>query len=503
VKRLKLWFWVVIVVLLAIAGVYIVYSWSVTRPVSQVTEAQTVPVERGTLVVTVKAIGHVEAPPGVSLSFDSSGCVARLTVAEGDRITRGQVIAELDRGPLEQAVERAQAALTVAEAQFAAAQAGPSEEDLAIAQAGVRLAEAGVATAEALLGGAKASLARVTSGATEEEIGIAQRRVEEAKNVLWGAQAQRDAVCGRVDKYGITEADCDGAQAAVQQAEESVRIAELQLQQLLSGARPADVAAAQSEVDRASANLEAAKAQLEQAQASYERLKKGPRSEQVRVAQAQLESARVELELAEERLQKAALVSPVAGTVVEVSRHVGECVTAGMPVVTVVDLGELFVKANVNETYIHELQVGQEAVLYLESVPTRAFRGRVRRIDDVAQTIAGVINYGVEIALSDVDSSILKPGMITRVAIVVAERPDALLVPKGALRVRDGRWYVQTLRDGDTQEVFVKVGAREGRQVEILKGLVESDRVVLATTSLGTEHGDYLWLPFGILRRVR
>ena len=66
-----------------------------------------------------------------------------------------------------------------------------------VAQAAVDVARTQVSSAEAARDSARTNLARVKRGATKEEIAIAEHRIEVAKNALWGAQGQRDAICGR------------------------------------------------------------------------------------------------------------------------------------------------------------------------------------------------------------------------------------------------------------------------------------------------------------------
>ena len=426
---------------------------------------------------------------------------AEVPAAEGVTVDRGVALVRLDtalllaqRDGARAAVAQAEAALDAARAQLASASAGARPEELTAsegalaaakaavagananqkaavgreqgAQAGVKAAEGQLAAATADLDRAQAqvlvaqaALERAEAGATPEEIAIAERGVEAAKNSLWGAQAQRDGICGQVGR-GTNDANCDSATAATQAAEERVRIAELQLTQVRKGARPEDMAAleaqvaqaqagveaaratlqtaqanvdgaaatvslAQADLQGAKANLLAARARRDQAQAAHDLLLAGARSEdldtlraQVAQAEATVQSAHAGLSGAETLLGRMTVVAPVGGMVLDMLIHVGELAVPGAPLVLLADLSELELTVFVPETDLGRVRLGQTVRVTVDSYGD-AFVGRVTHIASRAEftpkhveTREERINmvFAVKIVLDNAEGRLL-PGM--------------------------------------------------------------------------------------------
>lgn len=439
----------------------------------------TAPVVRDTFEATVSATGSMLAERTQRLSFATSGTVAEVLVAEGDTVERDQPLARLDDTNLALSVRQAQAALAIAEAQLARTQAGPSAEEIAAAEASLAISQVGVRTAEAGVAAARANLSRVQSGATAEELAIAERRVEEAKNALWGVQAQRDAICGRVG-LAASQADCDQAQASVQRSEESVRIAELQLQQLQAGARSSDVAAAQAQLDQALSQLESARAQVARAEAELARIRRGASPEEVAIAEAQVAQAQVNVEIAEQRLADAELRAPASGRIADLNLLVGDTVAPGTPVATLVDTDRFHVLVNIDETEIGQIEVGQDVRVTLDAYPDLVLQGEVSRVSLSGTNVQGIVVYEVRVDIQDeLQDAALRPLMTAAADIIVARKPDALLVSSRALR-RDAQGrYVEVVEDGVLKRVDVQVGASNTEFIEVLDGLEEGQQVVV------------------------
>ena len=302
-----------------------------------------------------------------------------------------------------------------AEARRAKLLAGATPEEIAAAEAAVEIARAGESSVRAALASAEANLAALRAGATPEEIAIAERQVEAAKDALWGAQSQRDAVCGRTQRGG-RQADCDAANAGAYRGEEEVRIAQLRLQQLHNGPRAEEIAMAEAQVLQAQGQLSTAQAQTKQAEARLAQVRAGASTEdlagaeaEVRRATAQLAMVRsgsrpetiaavkaAEAALAQARvyLEETALRAPFVGTVGEVAVEVGEQVAPGTPIARLGDLTELAV---VN------IAVGNGATVAFDAIGDLELAGKVARIKPLGQSQHGDIVYTVVIALTQGD----------------------------------------------------------------------------------------------------
>jgi HlyD family secretion protein len=139
----------------------------------------------------VDATGSIAPEARLELSFKSAGRVAEILVEEGEKVEAGEVLARLDTTDLEHAVRQAEAALKLAQVK-----AGARPEEIASAEANLAAAQGNLATAKGGLARAEADLAKLLAGATEREIEIARLGVDQAKNRLWGVQAERDGIKG-------------------------------------------------------------------------------------------------------------------------------------------------------------------------------------------------------------------------------------------------------------------------------------------------------------------
>jgi HlyD family secretion protein len=257
-------------------------------------------VERGSLMSSITAVGTVRAGAEVILSFEAPGRVSMLTVQEGERIEKGQLLAQLDQADLELQVRSAEAALASAQAQLDALQEGPRPEEISAAEGQVAAAqaaldqavaqhdqllggatEAEIAAAEAAVRSAKANFNRVKAGPTAEELAQAQAALDRAKASLQQAQAAFDRVAGRDDVGMLPES------LALQNATIEMRRAQANYDALLSHPTPAELAAAQAQVSQAEAHL----AQLE---AGVE--------PQLRVAEAAVHAAQAQRDIAQAQL---------------------------------------------------------------------------------------------------------------------------------------------------------------------------------------------------------
>ncbi len=155
----------------------------------------------------------------VNMSFRVGGRLASLTVDEGDAITTGQTLGQLDKAPFENALLQAKAGVSVAQAQYDLMQAGYREEEVAQAAAAVKQAQAAYDYAQ---------------------------KFYQRQQGLWGSRT-------------ISANDLENARSSRDQAQATLKSAQDKLSQYRTGNRPQDIA-------QAKASLEQAQAQLAQAE---------------------------------------------------------------------------------------------------------------------------------------------------------------------------------------------------------------------------------------------
>lgn len=230
------------------------------------------------------------------------------------------------------------------------------------------------------------------------------------------------------------------------------------------------------------------------------------------VAEAAVKQAAAALESAELDLTYTVIRSPVDGNVISRQVEVGQRLSASFSIPTLFliaeDLTQMQVDAAVSESDIGGMSIGKEATFTVDAYPGLQFQGRVRQVRNAPVSIQNVVTYDVVIGVENKDLR-LKPGMTANVAIIVAQKDNALKVPNAALRFtpakserpdgssgpavsisqreprsHDGSSDAKTVwklgTSGDLEPVPVQVGISDGNMTEIItEGLAETDEVII------------------------
>jgi len=170
-----------------------------------------------------------------------------------------------------------------------------------------------------------------------------------------------------------------------------------------------------------------------------------------------------------EKISEYTILSPMDGVILRRDGETGEIAEVGQVLFRVGVPKPLQVVAEVNEEDIPRVQVGQITLFRTDAFPNRRLEGKVSEITPMGDYAAKT--FRVKIALPD--DTPLQPGMSVEANIITREKPNALLVPADALQ-GDAVFVVQ---GGRLQRREVKAGIRGTRQVEVLSGLTEGERV--------------------------
>ncbi|MGR6322330.1 HlyD family efflux transporter periplasmic adaptor subunit [Micromonospora soli] len=164
----------------------------------------------------------------------------------------------------------------------------------------------------------------------------------------------------------------------------------------------------------------------------------------------------------------------------------GGRVTAGTPVLTVVDTAQLGLLAEVDETDVLLVRAGLTAAVELDAVTGASYDATVRSVDLLPTTSArGGVSYRVRLSLGagrlgeGEPAPAPRPGMNAVVHLRVRAATDAVAVPASAVFSADGRDAVWVLRDGHADRVPVTVGVQGQDLVQIVDGVQAGDRVVV------------------------
>ncbi len=300
--------------------------------------------------------GRIEGDDS-AVAAKTAGRLREIRVREGDQVTEGEVIAVLDDQQIRAREQQAEAAVAQADAQVELARRQIAifreqlrQSELAVDQARTD-AEGRVREAEAKLAAAEAQL----------------------------AQAEATYEQARWDREAFTRLLQSGAVAA-QEAKRAQTTEESQRAVVVAARR--QVEAARGVLTAAQANL--ANPAIRTSQVAAVQAQILQQEAQIAAAHADASRARAQLEEARANRQDLQVVAPFAGTVATRTAEPGEVVAAGTPVVTLVDLGQVYLRGFIPEGEIGRVRVGQLARVYLDSAPTRPIEAVVSRIDPQA-----------------------------------------------------------------------------------------------------------------------
>ena len=243
---------------------------------------------------------------------------------------------------------------------------------------------------------------------------------------------------------------------------------------------------AATEYDNARTNAESSRASVQAALAQLRvaEVQIATAQSQVHLAEAQVQSYRAALQLAETNLANTRLLAPFSGYVSQRNLDPGGTVsaqsagtnTASVGILTLQDIQTVKVQVEVPERNIARVRVGSPVRLTVDPYRGETFAGSVARVlhslDPRTRTM------GVEVEIPNPDGQ-LKPGMFARVEVLVENRPAVLTIPGEAVRLGEAQPTVMVVRDGVVEAVPVELGASDARGVQVQKGLVEKDQVIL------------------------
>nr|CAA9261955.1 hypothetical protein AVDCRST_MAG63-2471 [uncultured Armatimonadetes bacterium] len=466
---------------------------------------ETAALKRQDIVKTFEAVGSVEAPLAVDVTPKVTGRILYLGVREGDRVTAGQVLVNIDpaevqaevlqrraalagaRSRLAEAaltrnaqsvgvastVRQQQAALGTAraqnrkakadyDAQIAAAQAAVTDAQgrVAGAQADVGAADAAIASAEANVANAKTELERQESlladGATSKQV---------VDNVRTTLKVQEAALGQARQGRGAAVAALASARAQKQAAERQVLLAR-------NRAR-SEVFATNSNIKQVEATLDAARANVAQTPAFAQNLA---------ALRAAVSAAEAELAAAQSRLSDTTLRAPITGVVTQRAVDTGALASPGQPILSIQAVQQVWAAVSLPEEVSRRIYQGQNASVTFDALPGETFAGRIVQIFPTADAQSRQFTARVRL---DNRRNRVRPGMFGRVTFVTEKANDVLVVPLEAVKTdpaTPGAGTVTVVADGKAQTRPVQTGLSNGKVIALKSGVTDGEQVIILST---------------------
>jgi len=411
----------ILLVVLAGSGAAGGYFWhlrSVEKAKADLPKVQTATAETGPIKLSVLATGTMSSNLDVDIKCKSSGEIIKLPFDISDHVKKGELLLEIDPIDEQRAKDLADAALTSSTAKLAEA-----KQNLVLARMQVE----------------------TDKGRADAAIKSAQAKADRAK-------IKTDRLKGALAVNAATQEDYDQAVTDWTSAIADLDVSHVQM----------------DEIKREEAAL-------------------AVKEQDIQLAQAQVKSDTVAQQIAQQHLDECKVYAPMDAVVAARPVQIGQIIASaisnvggGTTVMTISDLSRVFSMANVDESDIGKVKVGQLVDVTADSYPGKKFSGKVTRIATTGVNVSNVVTFQVQIEILDTKKILLKPQMTTNVEIIAAEKADALIVPNDAVFHKKAEKFVTVQKpDGTTEDRAVKTGINDGDRSEITDGVKQGEVVII------------------------
>jgi HlyD family secretion protein len=322
---------------------------------------------------SLQGSGTVEARD-IRVGSKVGGRIDKVLVREGDTVAPGEILITFDDKELRASLAQSRAAAEKA-------QRGYRPEEIA---------EARAAAAQA-----KAEYDQRRNGYRQEDIAAAQADLDRATADEVRSQLDYQRYETLSQKDLVSKQQRDTAEANWKMALAQKENAQHKLDELERGYRPEEIASAE--------------ARYHQAEATLDRLENGNRREDIEVAKAALAYD-------EARFRERQVLAPSAATVEVLDVRPGDLIPPNIPVATLLERDQIYVRIYIPETIIGQVHLGQKAEIRVDSFPNQVFQGVVEQINQQAEFLPRNVQtreervhqvFGVKVRIDDSSHRVL------------------------------------------------------------------------------------------------
>jgi len=437
-------------------------------------------VARRSFAVTLTEKGELQATRSVDVKCEVEGRSTIIwLIPEGTEVKKGDLLVKIASNEIDDRIRAEQISVQNAKATAEAAQ---KEYDIALDQhaSDIRKAQLALDNAEIELNKYLQGDYQLQLLEKQLALEVARRSSKQAEDIL--ADSEHLSTQGFITPRDLENRRLDAYRASVEveKAQKGLDVFQDYDFKQSKQQKESDVEEARKELERTIKKAEAEKAKMGATAAA-------------RQAEYELTAERLNKFL--EQKQKTEIVAPADGLVVYFaeefwrgsSRQIAEGseVYERQTIIQLPDTTAMKVKVRIHEAKTNKIAIGQRARVEVEGIPGVVFNGQVTKIAPLADSQNRWLNpnlkeYDTEITLDHSDRE-LKPGVTSRVEILVREVRDVLGVPVQAVYSRNGKSYAFKGKSISRAEpVEIETGYSSDQYVEIRGGLAEGEYVVLA-----------------------
>ena len=427
---------------------------------------------RETFEILVTCTGVVSAVSSVDVKSRVGGTVEYLKLMEGDYVNKNDLVANIDKRNILLKVKQIETDLKSAKAQLEKARIN-YEFDKKKFATDLKRAEANASLSYS-------NFMLLKKGTRPEEISQAESQCQLARANFENNRKNYNRLKEVFAKNLVSQSSLDSAKAAMDANAAQLRNAEERVLQLKNGYQS-------EEIQKAQAQYEVSLCAIEDAKSSIESL--GTRVEEISNLEATVEKNKIIHEDALEQLKDTAVLAPISGVVTQKWVDEGGIITSGISsvtsgtnIITLSDMGQTKIKANVDETDIHKLSSNLEARVKLDAFQKRIFKGCLSSIGPRVYLKDNVPVIDIMLDLLE-GSGEVKVGMTADADIVVTSVPDALTVSSDSIIERGGKHFVKISKNNGSKKTEmrqIEIGESNGERTVVLSGIEENEQFLTA-----------------------
>lgn len=193
----------------------------------------------------------------------------------------------------------------------------------------------------------------------------------------------------------------------------------------------------------------------------------------------QLDKALSDLEYAGNMYQTVPVICPVNGMITNRLLNAGAQVNTKDKILTITNMSSLVIKAEVNEKYFEAVKQGRKLPVILSAYPVDTIQGQISLVYPQVDPVTRSVKF--DIKLLNFNKKIL-PGMMASIKIPVSSKENAIAIPEQAVLTSPDNKNFLFVVNKDTLALkrLVQTGISSGNKLEIIKGLKENDKVIVA-----------------------
>lgn len=477
----------IIIVIVLLIGSYLIF-----KPSSNVANTVTDSVKYADLKQTILATGQVVSSTDLNLSFNGNGVVSSIKVKVGDKVPAGTVLATLDQSSVLATLTSAKGSLAAANARYKRTQEGASNEEVALSQVTFDQTKL---TQETLVKNAYQNLLNSSPEAYPKEgtnnftapiiSGTYSKSKEGKINLEFynSSGGTSFSASGLTDGIGLINSITpqpigDSGLYIKFPTNEPMSVNEWIIE--IPNKKAANYL---MNLNAYQAVVAQAKSAIDQSAAQLALKKSTARQSDLDLAMADIISAQGQVQQATAQYNNTMIKAPLSGTITSIDIKPGELAAALKPVITLQDVSNIYLEANVNEANIANLEIGLPIDISYDAFGSeRLFKGNITKIDPSSTLVSGVVNYKITASVEQVAN--LRPGMTANMTIKAKEKDHILVIPSRAILTDTaGNKTVRVItntKNKKYKEVPITTGMEgDGGMIEITSGLSDGEEIVV------------------------